>query len=105
MKATIGKLLLLIDNKAIKKLVILLLMMILAAILETVGIGLVVPLVGIIASPTIIHEQAILASIYEFLNFKSTTNFLIFSVVLLFSIFFFYYFYLLLFIYSYFIFI
>src|SRR5690625_6881078 len=87
MKANIKKLLLLIDKKARKKLFILLIMMILAAIFETAGIGLIVPLVGIIANPSIIQEQAILAYIYDFLNFQSTRYFIIFSVVLLLSVF------------------
>src|SRR5690625_412245 len=87
MKVTIKRLLLLIDKKARKKLLVLLIMMILAAVFETVGIGLIVPLVGIIANPMIIQEQAILANIYEFFNFQSTRNFIIFSVILLLSVF------------------
>src|SRR5690625_601635 len=99
-RSTIKKLLLLIDNKAKKKLLLLLGMMIFAAIFETAGIGLIVPLVGIIANPSIIQEQAILAYIYDYLNFQSTRNFIIFSVVLLLSVFILKNLYLLLFNYS-----
>lgn len=87
MKETVKKLLLLIDKRARKKLLILLLMMMFAAIFETVGIGLIVPLVGMIANPSIIQEQMILTNIYEFLNFQSTQSFIVFSVVALLSVF------------------
>lgn len=62
-------------------------MMILAAVLEIIGIGLIVPLVGIVASPEIIKEQPILLSVYEFFNFNSTKSFMIFSIVFLLSVF------------------
>src|SRR5690625_2725805 len=100
MRVTMKRLLLLIDKKARKKLMILLVMMILAAVFETVGIGLIVPLVGIIANPMIIQEQAILVKIYDFFNFQSTTNFIISSVVLLLFVFIFKNIYLLIFNYA-----
>jgi ABC-type multidrug transport system fused ATPase/permease subunit len=100
MRATINKLLPLIDKSARKKLVILLFMMMIAAIFETVGIGLIVPLVGIIASPSIIYEQAILTNIYDFFNFQSTMNFIVFSVIFLLAVFIFKNVYLLLFNYA-----
>ncbi|ASK64449.1 ABC transporter [Virgibacillus phasianinus] len=62
-------------------------MMIIAALFETVGIGLIVPFVGIITNPNIIQEQAVLSNIYELFNFQSTTSFVIFSVIVLLSIF------------------
>ncbi len=87
MKEVIKKILLLIDHKAKKKLIVLFFMMMIAAIFETVGIGLIVPLVGIIANPQMILEQEILLNIYSTFQFQSTTNFIIFSVLLLLFIF------------------
>lgn len=62
-------------------------MMIIAAIFETVGIGLIVPFVGIVTNPTIIQEQAILSNVYKLFNFQSTNAFILFGVVFLLSIF------------------
>lgn len=62
-------------------------MMILAAILETVGIGLIVPFVGIVTNPGFIQQQPILMYIYELFNFQSTNSFILFAVVGLLSIF------------------
>ncbi|MBM7618264.1 ABC-type multidrug transport system fused ATPase/permease subunit [Bacillus tianshenii] len=70
-----------------KKLMILLLMMIIAAIFETIGIGMVVPFVGIVTNPSIIQDQDILSYIYSTFNFSSTTTFVLFSVVMLLTIF------------------
>ncbi|MEH7401759.1 ABC transporter ATP-binding protein, partial [Gottfriedia acidiceleris] len=66
-----------------KKLLILFFMMIISAMFETVGIGLIVPFVGIVTNPTIIKEQVILKYLYNLIGFKSTTSFLIFSVFVL----------------------
>jgi ABC-type multidrug transport system fused ATPase/permease subunit len=84
---TIKKLVMLFNKREKKKLIILFFMMILAAIFETLGIGLIVPFVGIVTNPSIIQEQTILSNIYELFNFQSTTAFIIFSVVLLLIIF------------------
>ncbi|WP_286133495.1 MULTISPECIES: ABC transporter ATP-binding protein [unclassified Bacillus (in: firmicutes)] len=62
---------------------ILFFMMIISAMFETVGIGLIVPFVGIVTNPTIIKEQVILKYLYNLIGFKSTTSFLIFSVFVL----------------------
>ncbi|WP_245837245.1 ABC transporter ATP-binding protein [Virgibacillus phasianinus] len=83
----ITKLLKLFNKRDKKKLLILFFMMIIAALFETVGIGLIVPFVGIITNPNIIQEQAVLSNIYELFNFQSTTSFVIFSVIVLLSIF------------------
>jgi ATP-binding cassette, subfamily B, bacterial PglK len=81
------KLWLLFTKKDKKKLVILFFMMIGAAIFETVGIGLIVPFVGIVTNPSMIQEQAILSFIYKLFNFESTNAFILFGVCLLLSIF------------------
>lgn len=62
-------------------------MMIIAALFETVGIGLIVPFVGIVTNPDVIQEHASILYIYELFNFQSTTSFIIFSVVLLLTLF------------------
>jgi ATP-binding cassette, subfamily B, bacterial PglK len=87
LKGTIQKLWLLFNKRDKKKLMLLFFMMIFAAIFETVGIGLIVPFVGIVTNPTMIQEQAILSSVYVMLNFQSTNAFILFGVVVLLSIF------------------
>jgi ATP-binding cassette, subfamily B, bacterial PglK len=87
LKDTIQKLWMLFNQREKKKLLLLLCMMILAAVFETVGIGLIVPFVGIVTNPTMIHEQAILSKVYELLNFQSANAFILFGVVVLLSIF------------------
>lgn len=84
---TTKKLLLLFNSKEKKKFLILFLMMMVAALFETVGIGLIVPFVGIVTNPAIIKEQAALSYLYNMFSFQSTTAFIIFSVLLLLSIF------------------
>lgn len=73
----------LFDPKEKKKLILILAMMVVAALFETLGIGLIVPFVGIVTDPASIHGSAMLSSIYELLHFRSTTGFVIFLVVLL----------------------
>lgn len=87
MKVTLTKLLNLFNKREKKKLIILFFMMIVAALFETIGIGLIVPFVGIVTDPAIIQEQAILSYIYDLFNFESTTTFIIFSVITLLTVF------------------
>lgn len=87
MKIGILKVLRLFNTKEKKKLFYLFIMMIFAAVLETVGIGLIVPLVGLITTPNMIHEQKVLSAIYELFNFHSTTSFIVFAVVVLLIVF------------------
>ncbi len=75
-------------------------MMLIAAIFETIGIGLIVPLVGIITDSGIIQEQKTLKFIYDFFGFQSTTKFVIFSVIILLFVFIFKNIYLLIFNYA-----
>lgn len=76
-----------LNKKEKKKLVILFAMMIVAAIFETVGIGLIVPIVAIITNPNIISEQPLLAFIYNSMNLSSYTMFIIVSVIFLLFVF------------------
>jgi ABC-type multidrug transport system fused ATPase/permease subunit len=87
LKVTMKKLLMLFNKREKKKLLVLFFMMIISALLETVGIGVIVPFVGIVTNPDTIHEKAILSFIYKLFHFQSTAAFMIFSVVLLLSIF------------------
>ncbi|MBP1949043.1 ABC transporter ATP-binding protein [Virgibacillus litoralis] len=87
MKVSLVKLLNLFNKREKKKLIILFFMMIAAALFETIGIGLIVPFVGIVTDPSIIQEQAILSYIYDLFQFESTTTFIIFSVVTLLAVF------------------
>ncbi|MBO0992547.1 ABC transporter ATP-binding protein [Bacillus sp. SD088] len=87
MRTTIDKLLMLFNKRAKKKLVILFFMMIMAAVFETVGIGLIVPFVGMMTNPSVIQENALLSFLYHMLHFQSTSAFMIFATVVLLSIF------------------
>ena len=87
MRETIKKLLILFNKREKKKFLLLFFMMIIAALFETLGIGLIVPFVGIVTNPVIIHENAILSSVYDVFHFQSTTAFLIFAVVSLLLVF------------------
>ncbi|WP_430791422.1 ABC transporter ATP-binding protein [Virgibacillus flavescens] len=83
----VKKLLSFFNKREKKKLLILFFMMIVAAVFETIGIGLIVPLVGIVTNPIIIQEQAILTFLYKVFNFNSTKAFVLFSVGILLAIF------------------
>ncbi|MDQ0256582.1 ABC-type multidrug transport system fused ATPase/permease subunit [Evansella vedderi] len=87
MKEPIIKILKLFNKTEKNKLLILFVMMVFAAIFETIGIGLIVPFIGIITNPNIIQEQPILLFIYELFNFQSTTLFIIFSVIIFLGVF------------------
>ncbi|WP_078428903.1 ABC transporter ATP-binding protein [Alkalihalobacterium alkalinitrilicum] len=87
MRETIKKLIVLFNKKEKKQFIMLFALMIIAAIFETLGIGMIVPFVGIITNPEIIYEQTILLYLYETLNFQSPASFIIFSVIVLLSIF------------------
>ena len=81
------KVLMLFDKKEKSKLLLIFIMMIVAAIFETLSIGVIVPFVGVITNPTIIQEQAFLSTLYEVLNFQSNKAFIVFTVVLLLLVF------------------
>ncbi|UTR10569.1 ABC transporter ATP-binding protein/permease [Evansella sp. LMS18] len=87
MKNSTKKLLKLFNKKEKKKFIKLFFMMIIAALFETIGIGLIVPFVGIVTNPDMIQEQPILMYIYNLFNFSSPTSFIISSVLFLLLIF------------------
>ncbi|MGM8364866.1 ABC transporter ATP-binding protein [Virgibacillus sp. W0181] len=87
LQKAIKKLMLLFNRREKRKFLVLFFLMIVAAIFETIGIGLIVPFVGIITNPEIIQEQAVLSYIYDLFEFQSTTSFIIFSVIGLLAVF------------------
>jgi ATP-binding cassette, subfamily B, bacterial PglK len=86
LKDTIIKLWILFNNRDKKKFLLLFFMMIIAATFETVGIGLIVPFVGIVTNPSTIQKQSILSYLYNTLNFQSTNAFILFGVFVLLTI-------------------
>ncbi|MFC4620014.1 ABC transporter ATP-binding protein [Camelliibacillus cellulosilyticus] len=87
MKDVIQKLLMFFNKKEKKRLILLFCMMIIGAAFETIGIGMIVPIVGIITNPNIIHQQEILSYIYSMLHFRSDEAFIVFAVISLLAIF------------------
>lgn len=87
MKDSVRKLAMLFDKREKKKLFIIFLMMILAAIFETMSIGIIIPFVGILTNPDMIQEQPILSYVYDLFNFDSTTAFIVFAVGILILVF------------------
>lgn len=83
----VKKLLMLFDKKDKQKLLLLFFMMIVAALFETIGIGLIIPIVGILTNPSVIHEQPILSSTYDWFHFQTTSSFIVFSVIILLLVF------------------
>ncbi|MCA1061477.1 ABC transporter ATP-binding protein/permease [Rossellomorea aquimaris] len=87
MKFIIKKSLMLFENNEKKKLLLIFCMMILAAFFETLGIGMIVPIVGVVTNPSTIGEQSILLYFYNAFNFESHSMFIVFLVMTLFFIF------------------
>ncbi|CAM3892529.1 ABC transporter ATP-binding protein [Alkalicoccus chagannorensis] len=77
---TIQKLWSLFSTRERRHLVMLLFFMIIAAFLETLSIGLIIPLIGIVTNPGIIQEQAALAYLYDAGGFTSTFAFTVAAV-------------------------
>ncbi|TQS74315.1 ABC transporter ATP-binding protein [Ornithinibacillus gellani] len=75
------------NKKEKKRLLLLLFMMVFAALFETLGIGLIVPFIGIVTNPEMILENRGLHVVYQFLHFQSTTAFTVFAVVCLLLVF------------------
>ncbi|WP_349410687.1 ABC transporter ATP-binding protein [Pseudalkalibacillus sp. SCS-8] len=79
----LNKLKTLFNKKEKNKMILLFIMMIIAASVETLGIGLIVPFVNIITKPDFIKENVVLDNIYTLFGFQTYTSFVIFSVVCL----------------------
>lgn len=84
---TTKKLLSIFNKREKRNFLFLFILMVLAAVFETIGIGLIVPFVSIVTDPLKIHEIVVLSKIYEFFQFHSTTVFLIFATICLMLVF------------------
>ncbi|NJP38783.1 ABC transporter ATP-binding protein [Alkalicoccus luteus] len=87
MRENLAKTLALFNKKDKKKLFIILLLMIGAALFETIGVGLMLPFVGIITNPEIVETQPIIRWIYETAGFTSHEQFVIAAVGALLTVF------------------
>ncbi|AJD92701.1 ABC transporter-like protein [Jeotgalibacillus malaysiensis] len=88
MRQSLKKIIGLFTKKEKKKFYFLLFMMIVAAFFETLGIGLIIPLIGIITDPAIVEENAVLSWIYQQFGFQSYEFFVLASVGFMLSVFF-----------------
>lgn len=79
----VKKLLGLLDKDQKVKVCILLILMIFGALLETVVVSLVMPLISVIMNPNMIHNNNYLNVVYSFLGCRSNNQFLIFIICLL----------------------
>lgn len=87
LKDILKKLMRLLDKSEKKRYLMLFFMMLIAAVLETIGIGLIVPFISLVTNPEVILEQSTLTSIYNFFNFNSSTDFIVFTAALLLLVF------------------
>lgn len=87
LKDSVNKLLKLLNKKDKQKLILIFFMMIIAALFETLSIGVIVPFVSIVTSPETIKDQSVLSEIFKLFNFQSESSFIMFAVVLLILIF------------------
>lgn len=69
-----------------KRLLVLLLLMILGALLETLGISLILPVISVILDPDSIFSSHAMLYIYNFLGMESSRDFLIFLCVVLMAV-------------------
>jgi len=58
-------------------------MILLAALLETLGIGFIVPFVQMVVKPSIITDNKIISFFYNLFHFHTVTSFLIFTAIML----------------------
>ncbi|MDN3019198.1 ABC transporter ATP-binding protein [Paenibacillus sp. BSR1-1] len=84
----IPKVLQLFNKKEKKSFYFLFILMLISTLFETIGIGLIVPFVAIVTNPKLIHDHFLLSKIYQFFHFQSNTGFLIFTTMVLLSVFF-----------------
>ncbi|WP_394172174.1 ABC transporter ATP-binding protein [Guptibacillus hwajinpoensis] len=87
MEKTIKKTMSLFEKQEKVKLLLLFFMMVVAALFETLGIGIIVPFVGIITNPESIHDIQFLAYIYDNFGFESLNSFIILIAMMFLSIF------------------
>lgn len=75
------------DKKQKRQMMLLVFMMIIGAILETMSISLIIPVVTAVIQPDILEKNALVQSVCDFLNIKTTMQFTIIAMVALILIF------------------
>ena len=75
-----------LEKKQKIKICILLVLMIGGALLETMGVTLIIPLISVVMSPNLIHENRIMAYFYELFCMQDDTQFLIFIILALMAV-------------------
>jgi len=66
------------DRQDKVKLVIIFFLMFFSAILETIGIGSILPFITILSNPESVHSNSLLHTLFTFFHFKSVTSFIVF---------------------------
>jgi ATP-binding cassette, subfamily B, bacterial PglK len=83
---TIKKILFLLSKKEKKQAKTLLFLMFLTALLDVIGVASIMPFVALLANPTIIETSEIISFVFNYFNFDSERNFLIFVGVSVFFV-------------------
>lgn len=83
MKDILNKLDYIFDRKQKRQMFILLIAIFIGAMLELVGVSLIMPLIQLISKPEVVETNPVLATIYGTLHMKSVTDFFIFLVMVI----------------------
>ena len=83
MKDILNKLDYIFDRKQKRQMFILLIAIFIGAMLELVGVSLIMPLIQLISKPEVVETNPVLATIYGTLHMKSVTDFFIFLVMII----------------------
>ena len=79
------KIIFLLNPKEKKRLFLLLFSSVIMAILDIVGISSIMPFFAVLANPTIINTNKILNKTYNYFNFSSNNEFLLFAAIFAFT--------------------
>ena len=74
----------LLDARERRNAVILFVMMLFMGLFEVIGVVSIMPFIAVLAKPDVVHTDNYLSTMYQFLGFSSTNNFLLFLGVMLF---------------------
>lgn len=83
MLAIVKKFGLILDKKQKKRIIIIVMLMIIGAMLETVGVGLILPLVSVISDQDFIKTNRYARTVCEWLNIYSTKKFVLTMIIIL----------------------
>ena len=86
MKNTISKIWFLFDRNEKVQLVLIFIAILIGSFIEAIGIGAVVPFIGILVKPEYIYNNVYLNSIYNIFEFNSTQEFIIFMGIVLMAV-------------------